>query len=158
MLTSIPTSIEHASYLSMEDIVLDLDVLSVAQLFDAVDKHMSVTMDIPTGPIALHLRNRERIGSTGLGKGVAVPHARVKNLSDARLGYFRLKTPIDFSSEDKIPVSDVFVLLVPEQANERHLEILASLCSQMASEQFRTRLHACESANDVAVLFAAGIQ
>jgi PTS system nitrogen regulatory IIA component len=82
-----------ASYIAREDIVIGLDVFSKKQLFDSVDQHMFLEHDLPKGG-ALHLRNRERIGSTGLGHGVAIPHARVMSLRNVQFGYFRLKVPL----------------------------------------------------------------
>jgi PTS system nitrogen regulatory IIA component len=103
----------------------------------------------------MHLRNRERVGSTGLGQGIAIPHARVKDLRNVRLGYFRLKSPIAYEAPDQQYVTDVFVLLVPEQANQEHLDILATLCRYVGDNQFQQRMHDCKSAEDVETLFGS---
>jgi PTS system nitrogen regulatory IIA component len=142
-----------ASYMVLEDVVLDLDVFSKEQLFDSVDQHMHVKHGLPKGHVAIHLRNRERIGSTGLGRGIAIPHARVKSLRDVRFGYFRLKSPIAYEAPDQQPVTDVFVLLVPEQDNQEHLNILATLCRYIGDTRFQKCLHGCDSSKEVETLF-----
>jgi PTS system nitrogen regulatory IIA component len=150
----LPTMNNIASYIAMKDVVLDLDVLNKEQLFYSVDQHMHRQHGVPQGNVALHLKNRERIGSTGLGHGVAIPHARVKNLPDVQCGYFRLKSPIVYETPDQQPVTDVFVLLVPDQADQEHLEILATLCRYVESNNFRRRLHDCASVDDIHRLFS----
>ncbi|MBU0498564.1 MAG: PTS sugar transporter subunit IIA [Gammaproteobacteria bacterium] len=75
------------------------------------------------------LLERERLGSTGLGHGVALPHARTPGLTRARGAFIRLAGPIDYDTIDREPVDLVFGLLVPEQATSEHLQLLAKLAS-----------------------------
>ncbi len=86
------------------------------------------------------LNAREKLGSAGLGQGVAIPHARVKGLAEPVAAFVRLKAPIAFGSPDGNPVSDCFVLLVPEQPTERHLQILVDIAQMLSKGQFRDRL------------------
>jgi PTS system nitrogen regulatory IIA component len=146
-----------AAYIARDDVVLDLNVISKEQLFDSVDQHMYMRHGVTRGQVAMHLRNRERVGSTGLGCGIAIPHARVKDLPNVWLGYFRLKSPIAYEAPDQQQVTDVFVLLVPEQANQEHLEILATLCRCVGDHRFQQRIHDCESIEDVETLFEAAV-
>ena len=74
-----------------------------------------------------NLLGRERLGSTGLGKGFAVPHARVPDLNHTIGCFFRLKEPVNFESPDNQPVDLVFTIVIPEEATEDHLLILSSL-------------------------------
>lgn len=105
-----------AARLGSEDILLDLDVSSRSQLFEEIDRYMVQEHAMSKGFIALSLTNRERVGSTGLGNGVAVLHAHVRNLDHIPLAYVRLKSPIAFDAPDRKPVSDVLVLLDPNHA------------------------------------------
>jgi PTS system nitrogen regulatory IIA component len=146
-----------AAYIARDDVVLDLNVISKEQLFDSVDQHMHMRHGVTKGQVAMHLRNRERVGSTGLGKGIAIPHARVKDLANVRLGYFRLKSPIAYEAPDQKQVTDVFVLLVPDQANQEHLDILATLCRCVRDHRFQQRMHGCKSVEDVETLFEASV-
>ena len=95
------------------------------------------------------LSRREQLGSTGLGEGVAIPHARVEGLAQAQIAYLRLKTPIPFDAPDAKPVSDFLVILVPKQATEEHLQILADTTQLFSDSKFRERLHSCRHAMEV---------
>jgi PTS system nitrogen regulatory IIA component len=77
--------------------------------------------------IFARLLERERLGSTGLAAGVALPHARLPGLTQSRGTFIRLRQPVDFDSEDGQPVDLVFALLVPEEATDEHLQLLAAL-------------------------------
>jgi PTS system nitrogen regulatory IIA component len=92
---------------------------------------------------------RERLGSTALGQGVAIPHGRIKGLKEALGAFVKLAQPVPFDAPDEQPVSLVFVLLVPEQATEKHLQILSEL-AQMFSD--KTLREAMNRAPDAAAL------
>jgi PTS system nitrogen regulatory IIA component len=96
---------------------------------------------------------REKLGSTGLGQGVAIPHGRIKGLKQAVGAFIRLETPIPFEAPDGRPVNLLFVLLVPESANEIHLQILSELATKFASKQFRESLVQAQDASQVCALF-----
>jgi len=81
------------------------------------------------------LLERERLGSTGLGQGIALPHARMKGISEARGALLRLKSGIDFDAIDGQPVDLVFALLVPEQATDQHLQLLAMLAARFSDPE-----------------------
>ncbi len=148
-----PTLSTLADLLRLEDILLDLDVSSKPQLFEEIGRHMEREHAMPQAWVAESLSRRELAGSTGLGKGVAIPHARVKNLERIQVAYVRLKLPIPFDAPDGKPVSDVLVLLVPKQATEEHLGILADATQMFSDRQLRERLHLCQHALDVKRLF-----
>lgn len=88
---------------------------------------------------------REKLGGTGLGRGVALPHGRLKN-NDRALGAFvQLQAGIDYDANDKQPVDLLFALIVPEQSTDEHLQILASLAHMFSDKQFREKLRMAES-------------
>jgi PTS system nitrogen regulatory IIA component len=103
--------------------------------------------------VVLNLSRREQAGSTGLGEGVAIPHARVKGLDRIYAFYARLKSPIPFDSPDGRPVSDVLVLLVPGPATEEHLTILADAMRMLSDRRFRKRLNASVTPGDALEVF-----
>lgn len=144
-----------ADLLEAQDILLDLEVVNKAQLFETIDQHMVQAHGMAKGFAAMSLNNRERIGSTGLGDGVAVPHAHVKNLQQVHLLYIRLKSPMAFDAPDGNPVRDVLVLLVPHLASQQHLDILAEMTQVFPNRGFRQRLHQCGSPTAVKQLFDA---
>lgn len=91
------------------------------------------------------LINRERLGSTAIGEGVAIPHCRLSNCNEA-LGYLiKLDTPIDFDAVDQHPVDLLFILAVPEDACEEHLNTLASVAENFSRAEFRETLRACHT-------------
>lgn len=95
------------------------------------------------------LINRERLGSTGIGEGIAIPHSRLDNCTDTIGTLIKLPEPIDFDAIDGKPVDLLFVLLVPSEATEEHLKTLASLAELFSQAAFRDRLRASHSADDL---------
>ena len=88
---------------------------------------------------------RERLGSTGLGHGVAIPHGRTPHLASATGAFLRLSEPVDFGATDGQPVDLVFALAVPEHFTQQHLGLLAQLAEMFADDAFRSRARACAS-------------
>ncbi len=96
--------------------------------------------DIDADDLFRRLIARERLGSTGIGQGIAIPHCRI-DTSDGTLGaLITLKEPIDFDAIDSEPVDVLFAMLVPEQAGDEHLRTLASLASSLNEADYRKRL------------------
>jgi len=86
------------------------------------------------------LLRREQLGSTAVGHGVALPHGRIPDLERPIGAFSRLASPTDFDALDDHPVSLVFALLVPNEENEQHLQVLARLARMLDDESFRERL------------------
>jgi PTS system nitrogen regulatory IIA component len=95
------------------------------------------------------LIGRERLGSTGIGNGVAIPHARSPHCKTPIAGFLRLQEPIDFDAVDGEPVDLLFVLLVPEEADETHLSLLAEVASIMNDAGTRAQLRKSESQQEL---------
>jgi len=91
------------------------------------------------------LINRERLGSTGIGDGVAIPHCRLSDCHQALGMLIQLETPIEYDAIDGNPVDLLFVLLVPEEACDQHLQTLGNLAELFSQERFRERLRSAES-------------
>lgn len=87
---------------------------------------------------------REKLGSTGLGHGIAIPHCRIKECSKIIGTLVKLEEPIDFDAIDGEPVDLIFVLLVPDQADDEHLQVLAKIAEMFNDESFCRRLRYCE--------------
>jgi len=96
-----------------------------------------------------HLIARERLGSTGLGHGIAIPHCRIKNCHTITGTLVKLKQPIDFDAIDGQPVDLMFVLLVPEQAQDEHLQALAMLAEKFNDADFCQRLRMAEDSEQL---------
>ncbi|GAB4289365.1 MAG: PTS IIA-like nitrogen regulatory protein PtsN [Thiohalomonadaceae bacterium] len=97
---------------------------------------------------------RERLGSTGLGHGVAIPHGRVKNGTVTVGAFIKLQQPIDFDAVDGEPVDLLFGLLVPEQSTQEHLQLLAQLAEMFSDTAFVARLRAATSAAELHTLLS----
>ena len=89
---------------------------------------------------------RERLGSTGLGHGVAIPHGRIKGLKSPMAAVFQLAHPIGFDAPDEQPVALLIFLLVPEAATQKHLEILSEIAELLSDSGLRERMKACTDA------------
>ena len=83
---------------------------------------------------------REKLGSTGIGEGIAIPHSRLRQCEDTIGALFLLDEPVDYDSIDRQPVDLVFVLLVPEEATEQHLKTLSMLAELFNTPEFRDQL------------------
>jgi PTS system nitrogen regulatory IIA component len=129
---------------------LDLQASSKKRLFEQAGLLFENLDGIARSLVFDSLFARERLGSTGLGQGVAIPHGRIKGLEEAIGAFVRLAQPVPFDAPDGSPVSLVFVLLVPEKATEKHLQILSEL-AQMFSD--KTLREAMSHATDAAALY-----
>ena len=98
------------------------------------------------------VEERERLGSTGFGRGVAIPHARLENLPRPVATFFRLENPVEFDAADGMPVDCVFGLLSPEQAGATHLQALAAISRLMRDERMHERLLAAPDADAIYAL------
>lgn len=98
------------------------------------------------------VEERERLGSTGFGRGVAIPHARLENLPRPVATFFRLENPVEFEAADGMPVDCVFGLLSPEQAGATHLQALAAISRLMRDERMHERLLAAPDADAIYAL------
>jgi PTS system nitrogen regulatory IIA component len=94
------------------------------------------------------LLGRERLGSTALGKGVAIPHARVAQCDITLAAFVQLEQGIDFDAIDNQPVDLLFALMVPENSTQEHLEILAQLAQMFSEESFRDKLRCASDCTD----------
>lgn len=129
--------------LSVEQVLLDLDAGSKKRVFEQAGMLFEARLGVARSVIFDSLFAREKLGSTGLGHGVAIPHGRIKGLKETVGVFARLKQPIPFDAPDGAPVSLIFVLLVPEQATDLHLQILGELAHLFSDRELREHLSAC---------------
>lgn len=132
--------------LPVAHIVPDMEVGSKKRLFEEVGKLLAQPEGLSAGEVFDCLFAREKLGTTALGQGVAIPHGRHTGLQTAAAAFVRTKEPVDFDAPDGKPVSLVFVLLVPEHATGEHLEILSHLAERFSDKAVRDALLAAENA------------
>jgi PTS system nitrogen regulatory IIA component len=128
-----------------ENILLDTESTSKKRVFERVGLLFENSHQIARSQVFESLFAREKLGSTGLGQGVAIPHGRVKNLRDGIAAFIKTQHPIPFDSPDGLPVNLIFVLLVPERATDVHLQLLAELAQMFSDKNFRDQL---QNSND----------
>ena len=126
-----------ASILPPAQVLVGVDATSKKRAFEEAGLLFENLHGLSRALITDSLFARERLGSTGLGHGVAIPHGRIKGLKDALCAFFRLAQPVPFDAPDGNPVSLAFVLLVPEQATEKHLQILSELAQMFSDKALR---------------------
>jgi len=144
-----------APLITPETTLLDLSFTSKKKLFEHAADLFAQAHGLKSADIFTSLFERERLGSTALGCGIAIPHGRIKGLREAKGAFYRLKSPLEFDAPDNLPVSLCFILLVPKDANEQHLQILGELAQLFGDEAMRAKmLHLTTPAELTALLGA----
>ncbi len=135
--------------LPAENVILDTESTSKKRVFERVGILFENTRQIARSQVFDSLFAREKLGSTGLGQGVAIPHGRIKSLRDAAAAFVKTQTPIPFEAPDGQAVNLIFVLLVPERATDLHLQLLGELAQMFSDKSFREQL---QNSNDPAAI------
>ncbi len=131
-----------AKLLAPENVQLGVSVTSKKRVFEQAGLIFENQHGIARSVVTDNLFARERLGSTGLGEGVAIPHGRIKGLKQPLAAFMRLDTPVPFDSPDGQPVNLLIFLLVPEQATQQHLEILSEIAQLLSDRDTRDMLSA----------------
>jgi len=131
-----------AQLLPETNILLDLEATSKKRLFEQVGQLFEDQAQIARSVVFDSLFAREKLGSTGLGQGIAIPHGRIRGLTHPLGAFVRPRQPIPFDAPDGKPVAQIFVLLVPEHATEEHLQLLSELAEMFSERAFRDQLAA----------------
>jgi len=138
-----------AAILPASHVLVDVDVTSKKRVFEHAGLLFENLESIARSTVSDNLFARERLGSTGLGHGVAIPHGRIKGLKNPMAAVIRVRQPIAFDAPDDEPVGLLIVLLVPEAATQRHLEILSEIAEMLSDRALRERLKTEPEASDV---------
>ncbi len=141
--------------LGVDDIQLDVDLPDKARLLQRIAALLSRRQGLSIAEVLDSLMAREQLGSTGLGHGVAIPHARMPQCGAAAGVFVRTKVAIPFDAPDRKPVSIFLGLLVPKQATERHLQLLSTAAMMFSDRSFRDKLRASPDPGAVRALLAA---
>ena len=144
-----------AKLLPLQNIQVGLDASSKKRVFEQAGLLFENNQGVGRSTVFDSLFAREKLGSTGLGQGVAIPHGRIKGLKDASGAFYRLKTPLEFDAPDNQPVSLCFILLVPKDANERHLQILGELAQLFGDDAMRSKMLNAATPSELIALLGA---
>ena len=136
--------------------MLGLEITSKKRLFEEIGFLFERTVGVSRTNITDSLFARERLGSTGLGYGVAIPHGRIKGLKEPQLAAIQLKESIGFDAADGAPVELLFTLLVPENATQKHLDIRAEIAELLGDESKRNSLKAAANLESFLAIVHAG--
>jgi PTS system nitrogen regulatory IIA component len=147
-----------SALLSPQRIFLDTEISSKKKLLELIANIVADQTEMPESAIYSNLLNRERLGSTGLGHGFAVPHARLENLDKTIGCLFRLKEPVNFESPDNQPVDLVFTIIIPQEATEEHLMILSSLASIFSQTDVCEAIRGATSRDEIAHIIESAEQ
>jgi len=131
------------------NILLDADLTSKKRVFEQAGLLFENNEQISRNMVFDSLFAREKLGSTGLGQGVAIPHGRIKNLKSATGALIRVLNPVPFDAPDGQNVKLIFVLLVPERATDVHLQILSELAQMFSDRNTREKLMGAASTDDL---------
>jgi len=133
--------------LDPRSILLGVDASSKKRVFETAGLMFEEQRGIARAKVFDSLFARERLGSTGLGDGIAIPHGRIKGLAEAVAGVVRLAEPVAFDAPDGKPVSVLIFLLVPEQATQHHLELLSEVAEMLSDTRLRESLFTLRDAS-----------
>ncbi len=143
-----------ASILPLEQVLAHFDASSKKRAFEEVGFLFENLHGLSRAGVTDSLFARERLGSTGLGHGVAIPHGRIKGLKSPMAAVVQLAQPIGFDSPDDQAVKLLIFLLVPEAATQKHLEILSEIAEMLSDASLREKLCACADAEELHGLIA----
>ena len=130
-------------------VVPNLRVTSKKQALQELSRRASDLIDVPERRIFDVLVERERLGTTGVGNGIAIPHGKLSEISDLQAMFARLETPIDFEAIDEQPVDLICVLLAPESAGADHLKALARISRLLRDRNVCEKLRGSDSADAI---------
>jgi PTS system nitrogen regulatory IIA component len=144
-----------APLITSDTALLDASFTSKKKLFEHAAELFAQTHGLKAADIFTSLFERERLGSTALGYGIAIPHGRIKGLKNAGGAFYRLQTPLEFDAPDNQPVSLCFILLVPKDANEQHLQILGELAQLFGDDAMRAKMLSAATPAELIALLGA---
>ena len=154
LLIDMTTSVPLHKYLDTELISVEADISSRKKLLEHMAHLLTIPLDKETKEKDIYhcLLEREKLGNTGIGNGVALPHSRSDFADTAVIAIITLKEAIDYDSIDRQAVDIAFGLLVPKEATQEHLNLLADIARIMSVEKNKIALSKATSAQDVVLL------
>ena len=136
-------------FLLEPDAVATVPAMDKSQVLGALADRFAAVYGLDRGDVLERIEERERLGSTGFGRGVASPHARIAGVTEPVAAFLRLDVPVAFEAADAMPVGLVFGLLSPEQGGAAHLQALAAISRLMRDERMRAKLENAPNAEAI---------
>jgi len=138
-----------ASILPAQQVLVNVPATSKKRAFEEAGLLFENLHGLSRALVTDSLFARERLGSTGLGHGVAIPHGRIKGLKSPMAAVLRLAVPIGFDAPDEQPVALLIFLLVPEAATQKHLEILSEIAELLSDGRLREKIKTTDDARQL---------
>lgn len=151
MSTHLPTPTKGViDFLTPECTINAISVTSKKKILEAIANTLSSNIvQLKENDLFDSLVQREKLGSTAIGHGCAIPHCRANDIDQVYACFLKLNTPIDFDAPDKEPVDLIFAIVVPEEATELHLNLLAYIAERLRDQNTRKALRDAKSNEDL---------
>ena len=143
---------EITNFLTEESIIMDCDSKSQKNTLEVLSNKMAELTSTNKDEIFQKLYEREKLGTTAFGNGIAIPHARIEGIQNAKIIILKLTKAIDFNSIDGNKVDIVMSLFVPNDNNKMHVELLSSIASLLDNQVFREKIRTANTASDVMMI------
>ena len=143
---------EITNFLTEESIIMDCDSKSQKNTLEVLSNKMAELTSTNKDEIFQKLYEREKLGTTAFGNGIAIPHARIEGIQNAKIIILKLTEAIDFNSIDGNKVDIIMSLFVPNDNNKMHVELLSSIASLLDNQVFREKIRTANTASDVMMI------
>ena len=143
---------EITNFLTEDSIIMDCDSKSQKNTLEVISNKMAELTSTNKDEIFQKLYEREKLGTTAFGNGIAIPHARIEGIQNAKIIILKLTKAIDFNSIDGNKVDIIMSLFVPNDNNKMHVELLSSIASLLDNQVFREKIRTANTASDVMMI------
>ena len=144
--------------LSDDAFLINFDGTSKKQVLEELSKLAEIKLGINSRILVENLTKREKLGSTAVGNGIAIPHANVFNIDKPYVFVSTLVNGLDFNSTDDIPVDIIFLLIAPDDQGSEHLQALALISRLLRNKELTTKLRGCKSAESALAVISQSIR
>ena len=143
---------EITNFLTEDTIIMECDSKSQKNTLEVISNKMAELTSTNKDEIFQKLYEREKLGTTAFGNGIAIPHARVEGIQNAKIIILKLTEAINFNSIDGNKVDIIMSLFVPNDNNKMHVELLSSIASLLDNQVFREKIRTANTASDVMMI------
>ena len=140
------------NFLTEDSIIMDCDSKSQKNTLEVISNKMAELTSTNKDEIFQKLYEREKLGTTAFGNGIAIPHARVEGIQNAKIIILKLTEAIDFNSIDGNKVDIIMSLFVPNDNNKMHVELLSNIASLLDNQVLREKIRTANTASDVMMI------
>ena len=144
--------------LSDDAFLMNFDGTSKKQVLEELSKLAEIKLGINSRTLLENLTKREKLGSTAVGNGIAIPHANVANIDRPFVFVSTLINGLDFNSTDDLPVDIIFLLIAPDNKGSEHLQALALISRLLRNKELTTKLRGCKSAESALAVISQSIR